>query len=83
MFASKCFLKKIDDKLGKFESRVVEGILLGYSSRSKWYKCYNKRPQKIVESIHFVIDEASTCTKREAQSDDEPLPTKIQEVVEE
>lgn len=79
----KCFIKKNDDKLRKFESRVDEGILLGYSSRSKGNKCYNKRLQKIVEIIDIVIDEASTDTKREEHTYDEPLPTKIQEVVRE
>ena len=45
-------------KLGKFEPRANEGILLGYSCISKGYKCYNKRLGKIVESIDVVIDEA-------------------------
>jgi len=42
VFGSKCFIKNNDEKLGKFEPRE-EGIFLGYSSRSKAYKCYNKR----------------------------------------
>lgn len=74
-------LKKNDDKIGKFESRADEGIFLGYSSRIKGYICYNKRLQNIVETIYVVIDEASTSTKKEAHANDEPLPTKIQEVV--
>lgn len=81
IFGSKCFIKKNDDKLEKFESRVDEGILLGYSSRRKGHKCYIKRLQNIVESIDVMIDEASIGTKKEAQEDDETLPTKIQEVV--
>lgn len=48
IFGSKCYIKKNDDKLGKFESIADEGILLGYSSRSKGYKCYDKRLQNIV-----------------------------------
>ena len=42
-----------------FEPIADEGILLGYSSRSKGYKCYNKRLGKIIESIDVVVDE--TC----------------------
>jgi len=38
IFERKCYIKKNHDKLGKFKSRVDEGILLGYSSRSKVYK---------------------------------------------
>ena len=43
VFGSKCFIKNTDEKLGKFEHKEDEGIFLGYSSRSKGYKCYNKR----------------------------------------
>ena len=39
IFGRKLFIKNIDHKLGKFEHRENEGILLGYSSRSKGYKC--------------------------------------------
>ena len=42
-FGSKCFIKNNDEKIGKFEPRADEGIFFGYSSRSKAYKCYNKR----------------------------------------
>jgi len=59
VFGSKCYIKRTDEKLGKFEPRVDEGILLGYSSRSKGYKCTNKIFGKIIESIDVVVDE--TC----------------------
>jgi len=58
VFGSKCFIKKTNEKLGKFEPRADEGIFLGYSYRIKGYKCYNKRFPKIVECIDVVIDEA-------------------------
>jgi len=64
VFGSKCCIKNNNDKLGKFEARVDEGILIGYPPRSKGYKCYNKILQNIVESIDVVIDEASTCIKK-------------------
>ena len=48
VFGSKCFIKNNDEKLGKFEPRADEGIFLGYSSRSRAYKCYNKRLRNIV-----------------------------------
>ena len=62
VFGRKCFIKNNDEKLGKFEAREDEGILLGYSSRSKWYKCYNKRLWKIFECIYVVFNEA--CINR-------------------
>ena len=57
IFGSKCFIKINDGSLGKFDSRVDEGIFLGYSTWSKAYKCYNYRLKKIVESIDVKVDE--------------------------
>ena len=65
VFGRKCFIKNNDEKLGKFEPRADEGIFIGYSSRSKAYKCYNKTLQKIFECIYVVIDESLSAPKRE------------------
>ena len=56
VFGIKCYIKR-EDKVGKFDSRVDEGILLGYYSKSKAYKCYNHRLNKVVESINVRIDD--------------------------
>ena len=40
VFGSKCYIRKIEKNLGKFEDRSDEGIFLGYSIKSKAYKCY-------------------------------------------
>jgi hypothetical protein len=45
--------------MGKFDSCVDKGVLVGYSSTRKAYKCYNSRLNKVVESINVTIDE--TC----------------------
>ena len=52
-----------DEKIGKFEPGEDEGILVGYSSKSKACKHYNKRLSKIVECTDVVIDE--TCRNQE------------------
>jgi hypothetical protein len=39
VFGSKCYIKRDDDNLGKFDSRSDEGIFLGYSSNKKAYIC--------------------------------------------
>jgi len=64
VFGRKCYNKRTDEKIGKFEPRADEGILLGYSSRSKGYKCYNKRFGKIIVSIDVVVDEACKNPKQ-------------------
>jgi hypothetical protein len=58
VFGSKCYIKREDGRMGKFDSRVDKGILVGYSSTMKAYKCFNIGLNKVVESINVTIDEA-------------------------
>ena len=39
VFGSKCYIKRNENDLGKFESITNEGIFLGYSSTKKAYRC--------------------------------------------
>jgi hypothetical protein len=57
VFGSKCYIKREDGRMGKFDSSVDKGILVGYSSTRKAYKFYNLRLNKVVESINVTIDE--------------------------
>jgi hypothetical protein len=68
-FGSKCYIKREDGKMGKFESRVDEGVLVGYSSTRKSYKCYNLRLNKVVESINVTIDETGTQELKEEENE--------------
>ena len=74
IFGSKCYIKRKDKNLGKFDSHVDEGIFIGYSCKRKEYRCYNLRPNKIVESINFTFDE-DYVTK----DDDEIIPSRKSE----
>jgi hypothetical protein len=58
-FGSKCYIKREDGVMEKFDSRVDKGILVAYSSTRKAYKCYNLRLNKVVERINVTIDEIS------------------------
>ena len=49
VFGSKCYILK-DVMNGKIDEKGEEGIFLGYSTRSKAYKCLNTNTNKIVES---------------------------------
>ena len=51
--------------MGKFDSHVDKGVLFGYSSTRKAYKCYNLRLKKVVESINATIDETSRPESKE------------------
>jgi hypothetical protein len=54
-FGSKCYIKREDDKFGKFDFLVDDGILVIYSIRNKAYKCYNLRLNKIVGIINVML----------------------------
>ena len=56
VFESKCYIKREDGRMGKFESHVDKGVLVGYSITMKAYKCYNLRLDEFVESINIRID---------------------------
>ena len=42
---------------GKFDAKSEEGIFLGYSTRSKAYKCLNINTNKVVESENVKFDD--------------------------
>jgi len=59
VLGSKCYIKREDGRMGNFDSHVDKGVLGGYSSTRKTYKCYNLILKKIVESINVTINETS------------------------
>ena len=62
-FGSKCYIKREDKKIGKFDSRVDEGIF--DSSKRKAYECCNLRLEKVIKSINVKIDEGRLTSSRE------------------
>jgi hypothetical protein len=69
VFGSKSYIKREYGRMGKFGSRVNKGILFGYSSTRKSYKCFNLRINKIVEIINVTFDETRRCRIREEGKD--------------
>ena len=65
IFGCKCYIKRDDQKLGKFDSQTDEGILVGYSCKIKAYKCYNFRLDKVIESINVKYDETNLLKTKE------------------
>ena len=60
-FGRKCYIKREDGRIGKFDSCVDKGILVVYSRKMKAYKCFNLRLNIIVEIINVMIDETNGC----------------------
>ena len=56
VFGSKCYILK-DFRNGKLDTKSEEGIFLGYSTRSKAYKCLNTNTNKVMESANVNFDE--------------------------
>jgi hypothetical protein len=69
VFGSKCYIKREDGRMGKFDSHVDKGVLVGYSSTRKAYKCYNMRLNKVVESINVTIDETGGRELKEEENE--------------
>nr|GFD39986.1 retrovirus-related Pol polyprotein from transposon TNT 1-94 [Tanacetum cinerariifolium] len=40
------------DRLGKFEGKVDEGFLVGYSENSKSFRVFNSRTRRVEENLH-------------------------------
>jgi hypothetical protein len=79
VFGSKCYIKREDGGIGKFESCVDKGVLVGYSSTRKAYKWYNLGLNKVVEIINVTIDE----TRRpESKEENESMKQSLQEEAE-
>ena len=53
--------KNID---GKFDTKVDEGIFLGYSTSSKAYTVYNYRTLRVKESINIKFNETNKSSIR-------------------
>jgi hypothetical protein len=68
VFGSKCYIKREDGRMGKFDSHVDKVILVCYSSTRKAYKCYNLRLNKVVESINVIIDETDRPESKEEEN---------------
>jgi hypothetical protein len=68
VFGSKCYIKREDGRMGNFDSHVDNGVLVGYSSTRKAYKCYNLRLNKVVESINVTIDEIGRPESKEEEN---------------
>ena len=74
VFGSKCYIKREDGRMGKFDSCVDKGILVGYSSKRKAYKCYNLILNKVVQSINVTIDEIGRPESKEEENESMEQP---------
>jgi hypothetical protein len=71
VFGRKCYIKREDGRIGKFDYRVDKGILVGCSSKRKAHKLFSPRLEKIVKSANVIIDETGERNTEERSKDSE------------
>ncbi|GKD32527.1 hypothetical protein Tco_1248036, partial [Tanacetum coccineum] len=57
-----------NDGLGKLDAIADIGIFVGYAPVKKAFRIYNKRTQKIIETIHVTFDELTTMASEQFSS---------------
>ncbi|GJV48758.1 retrovirus-related pol polyprotein from transposon TNT 1-94 [Tanacetum coccineum] len=57
VFGVLCYPTNDNDDLGKLDAKADIGIFVGYAPAKKAFRIYNKRTQKIIETIHVTFDE--------------------------
>ncbi|KAK1661354.1 hypothetical protein QYE76_049513 [Lolium multiflorum] len=77
VFGCKCLVKNNKGKLGKFETRTIEGIFVGYAENSHAYRYYNRSTGTIEVScdVEFLEDNGSQVEQFDpcvAGNDDDP-----------
>ena len=70
VFGSKCYILK-ESRKGKIDVKGDEGIFLGYSCKSKAYRCLNFSTNKVIESAHVKIDEFAERSEEESKKEPE------------
>nr|GEW21527.1 hypothetical protein [Tanacetum cinerariifolium] len=57
VFGALCYPTNENDDLGKLDGKADIGSFVGYAPAKKAFRIYNKRTQKIIETIHVTFDE--------------------------
>ncbi|GKB89369.1 retrovirus-related pol polyprotein from transposon TNT 1-94, partial [Tanacetum coccineum] len=68
VFGALCYLTNDNDDLGKLDAKANISIFVGYEPAKKAFKIYNKRTQKIIETIHVTFDDLTTMASKQFSS---------------
>ncbi|GJV95135.1 retrovirus-related pol polyprotein from transposon TNT 1-94 [Tanacetum coccineum] len=64
VFGSLCYPINDRDDLGKMKPKADIGVFIGYSETSRWFRVYNRRTQKIMETIHVKFDQLTAMASK-------------------
>ncbi|GJV84438.1 retrovirus-related pol polyprotein from transposon TNT 1-94 [Tanacetum coccineum] len=65
VFSSLCYPTNDSEDLGKLNAKEDIGFFVGYTPAKKAFRIYNKRTQKIMETIHVTFDELTTLASEQ------------------
>ncbi|GJW17058.1 retrovirus-related pol polyprotein from transposon TNT 1-94 [Tanacetum coccineum] len=65
VFGALCYPTNDNDDPGKLDEKADIGIFVGYAHIKKSFRIYNKRTQKIIETIHVTFDELTTMASEQ------------------
>nr|GEV16171.1 hypothetical protein [Tanacetum cinerariifolium] len=69
IFGSLCYIVRDGENLDKIKEKGDECIFMGYSTKSRAYRVFNKRTRVIMESIHVNFDELPQMASDHVSSD--------------
>ncbi|GJY90960.1 hypothetical protein Tco_0506156 [Tanacetum coccineum] len=61
-----CYPNNDSDNLGKLQAKADIGNFIGYAPKKKAYRIYNRRTQKIIETIHVDFDELTAMASKQS-----------------
>ncbi|GJY11290.1 retrovirus-related pol polyprotein from transposon TNT 1-94 [Tanacetum coccineum] len=65
VFGSLCYPTNDSEDLGKLNAKADIGIFVGYAPAKKAFRIYNRRTQKIIETIHVTFDELTAMASEQ------------------
>ncbi|GJX42863.1 integrase, catalytic region, zinc finger, CCHC-type containing protein [Tanacetum coccineum] len=68
VFGALCYPTNDNDELGKLDAKADIGIFVGYTPTKKAFRIYNRRTQKIIETIHVTFDELTAMASEQFSS---------------
>ncbi|GJY57605.1 retrovirus-related pol polyprotein from transposon TNT 1-94 [Tanacetum coccineum] len=68
VFGALCYPTNDNDNMGKLDAKADIGIFVGYAPAKKAFRIYNKRTQKIIETIHVTFDELTVMASEQFSS---------------
>nr|GEV69444.1 hypothetical protein [Tanacetum cinerariifolium] len=68
VFGSLCNHINDHEDMGKFDAKADIGIFVGYAPTKKAFRIYNRRTQKIYETIHVTFNELTTMASEQFSS---------------